>query len=126
MQTTKSTKKELKHWIDRVDDDITLYLLQSLKKAPSLEDWFWNKISSDQKQQIIEGLKKAKESNNYTQQELWEKIEFQYSRENIEEFESEDLRQALKQGMEDVKAGRIHTSKKVWEEIDHRRKKRAK
>src|SRR5699024_10866089 len=112
--------------IDRVDDDITLFLLRSLKKAPSLEDWFWNKISSDQKQHIIESLKKAKESNNYTQQELWKEIEFQYSRENMREVESEDLRQALKQGMEDVKAGRTHTSEDVWEEINRRRKERAK
>jgi hypothetical protein len=124
METTQVDKQELKHWIDRIDDEIILLMLQSLKKAESLEDWFWDKIPSEQKQSIIKSLQKAKKNDTYTQGELWAEIEYQYSPENLKEEYSEGLAQALKRGMEDIKAGRVYTSEEVWQEIERRRKQR--
>lgn len=123
MQTDQIDRQELKDWIDTLDDEITLLLLQSLKKAPSIEDWFWENISARQKKHLINALKKAKHSNKYSLKELWEEIKYQYSQEHIEEF-SEAQKKSLRRAEEDIKAGNLYTSEEVWAEINSRRNRR--
>jgi hypothetical protein len=40
METQTAKKQELKNWVDHLDDEIMLLLLQSLKEVKNLEDWF--------------------------------------------------------------------------------------
>jgi hypothetical protein len=118
-------KQELKNWIDTLDNKITLLLLQSLKEAPSVEEWFWEDISTEQKGHIIDALKKAERSDEYSQKELWEEVKYQYAHKDINEPPPEALKESLRQAEEDIKAGRVYTSEEVWAEIDRRRKQRS-
>lgn len=122
MNTTQIDKKELKHWIDELDDDIILLLLQSLREAKSLKDWFWDDISAQQKRHIIDALKKAKESNSFTQQQLWKEIEFQYAPENQPDPEIErlQLQEVKKRIAQYEKDGKSIPGEQVHREIEKR------
>ncbi len=119
-------KKELKDWIDTLDDEITLLLLQSLKNSPNVEEWFWNNISAEQKQHIIHSLKKAKESDTYTQQELWQDILRAYTYKpdpEVEKGQIEEAKRRMKQ-LESGKAQAIPLEEAIpgfWERLEELR-----
>lgn len=123
MQTQQIDKQELKNWIDELDDEIILLLLQSLKRAESLKDWFWEKLSTERKAEIIGVLKRAKQDDEYTPKELWDIIEYQHTVElpPLSETQKEALHESLKRAEE----GKSYTSHEFWAEIDRRRKERA-
>jgi GTPase Era involved in 16S rRNA processing len=127
MQTAQIDKTELKNWIDSLDNEITLLLLQSFKEAESLEDWFWEKLSAERKNEIIGVLKRAKKDDEYSLKELWEEIKYQHTVElpPLSEDQQKALEESLRRGEEDVKAGRSYSSDEFWAEIERRRKQRA-
>jgi hypothetical protein len=104
MEAQTPAKQELKNWIDRLDNDIIMLLLQSLKEAPSLEEWFWEDIAPEQKKHIITALKKAKNSDKYSQKDLWNDIKRQYKRAKHDEI-SEEQMQEIKRRVERIESG---------------------
>jgi hypothetical protein len=123
MEALQIDKEELKNWIDELDDEIILLLLQSLKRADSLKDWFWEKLSAERKQEIISILKKARKEGEKTPEELWEIIEYQHTVELPPLSESQ--KKALHESLRRSEEGKWYTSEEFWAEIERRRKKRA-
>jgi hypothetical protein len=123
MQTHQVDKQQLKNWIDELDDEIILLLLESLKEAENLQDWFWEGLSTERKQEIIHILKKAQQGGEYTPKELWNMIEYQHTVELPPLSKSQ--KKALHESLQRAEEGKSYTSQEFWAEIDRRRKQRA-
>jgi hypothetical protein len=69
----KTIKLSLIDWINQISDEDLITFLDGIRISRSKNDW-WEELSSDQKKQVLAGLKDADAGKTLESKEFWNNL----------------------------------------------------